>query len=195
MAALRRKKCSSRLAIRIIFRNTHTAMNLRCRLVPAFLLSVALASFLGACATNRVEENMDLRLVDIQLEGVAVLDTSAVFTFRIQNRLSEPLTIEGGEHQIYLNLRYIGKGTSNETLIIPRLSESIQTVKLRLTNLATVKKVADAIASKHTTYRVESVIYAKDQGQSVQVAIARRGDLKLKAVPPPAAPRPAPLFK
>lgn len=193
--ATRAKKSSSRLAIRIIFRNTHTAMNLECRFIPTFLLSAALASFLGACATNRVEENVDLRLVDLQLEGITVLETSAVFTFRIQNRLSEPLTIEGGEHKIYLNLRYIGSGVSNETLIIPRLSEGIQTVKIRLTNLATVKRVADAIASKHTTYRIESVIYAKDQGQSVHVAIARRGDLKLKSVPPPAAPRRAPLFK
>ena len=170
-------------------------MNRKRRLSLMFLLSATLVCLLGACATNRVEENVDLRLVDLQLEGITVLETSAVFTFRIQNRLSEPLTIEGGAHKIYLNLRYIGSGVSNETMTIPRLSEGIQTVRIRLSNLGMVKKVADIIASKRTTYRIESIIYAKDQGQSVHVNISRRGDLSLKGLPPPAAPHRAPLFK
>ncbi len=170
-------------------------MNTQRGRIPALLSSVVLACFLGACATSRVAENVDLRLVDLQLEGITVLETSAVFTFRIQNRLNEPMTIEGGEHKIYLNMRYIGSGTSKETLTIPQLSDGVQTVKIRLTNLATVKKIADVIAAKHTTYRVESVIYAKDQGQSIQVSLARRGDLKLKNVPPPVSAPHAPLFK
>ncbi|MCX6900923.1 MAG: hypothetical protein NT105_19795 [Verrucomicrobia bacterium] len=170
-------------------------MNCKRRLIPMFLLSTALACLLGACATNRVEENVGLRLVDLHLEGITVLETSAVFSFRIQNRLAEPLTIEGGAHKIYLNLRYIGSGVSNETMTIPRLSEGIQTVKIRLSNLGMVKRVADVITSKRATYRIESVIYAKDQGQSVHVNISRRGDLSLKGLPPPTAPHRAPLFK
>ena len=80
-------------------------------------------------------------------------------------------------HKIYLNGVFVGSGVSDEITSIPRLSEGLQTVRVRLRNLSMAKLIRDIVESRRVDYRLDSQIFARTEGRSTRLKASRIGNL------------------
>ncbi len=97
----------------------------------------------------------------MHFKEATLLETTAVFTLRLENDSPTPFEITGAAHSIYLNGLYIGKGLSDATVTVPRLSSVTNDITVHLSNLAMVTRVKAVIESKRVEYRIESTFYGK----------------------------------
>jgi LEA14-like dessication related protein len=119
---------------------------------------VAAAMLLGGCARN---DGPAVSLVNVHFEAATVLETTAVFTLRLENDKPEPLHLNGSVHKIYLNGLSVGSGLSDATMDVPRLSTVTNDVTVHLSNLALVTRVKSVIESKKFDYRIVSRFYGQ----------------------------------
>jgi LEA14-like dessication related protein len=124
------------------------------------LIFSLLAGALMLCGCSK-SSNLTVSLVNVHFKEATVLETTAVFTLRLDNAAPSPLEITGAAHNIYLNDLYIGKGLSDETFTVPRLSSVTNDVTVHLSNLALATRVKAAIESKRVDYRIQSTFYGK----------------------------------
>ena len=120
------------------------------------LATAALALVFCSCHTP---PGPSVSLVNVRFTQATVLETSGVFTLRLNNETPDPLQLRGGVHKIYLNGLYLGEGLNNEPLEVAGLSSATQSVTVHLSNLALVTRLKPLIESKVFDYRVESVLY------------------------------------
>jgi len=158
---------------------------MKANLLVVFCLSL----LLGACATRRDAKNIDVSLVDVRFENATVLETTARFTVRIQNASPEPFLMEGGEHKIYLNGRYVGKGLSNTSVVVPRLSSVTQPVEVYLRNLSMASRIRTIIESKSMDYKIKSTLYVRMNNHARTLNVANEGRLDLRDFQPEARPQ------
>lgn len=123
-----------------------------------FFSLLAGALMLCGCSKN---SSLTVSLVNVHFKEATVLETTAVFTLRLDNAAPSPLEITGAAHNLYLNGLYVGKGLSDETLTVPRLSSVTNDVTVHLSNLALATRVKAAIESKRVDYRIQSTFYGK----------------------------------
>lgn len=100
-------------------------------------------------------------LVTVHFKEATVLETTAVFTLRLENDAPTPVEITGASHKIYLDGLYVGKGLSDETVTVPRLSSLTNDVIVHLSNLALATRVKATIEAKRLDYRIQSTFYGK----------------------------------
>lgn len=147
---------------------------------------LCLSLLLGACATNKTARNVEVSLVNVQFENATVLETAARFTVRLQNAGPEPFLMEGGEHKIYLNGHYVGKGLSNTAVVVPRLSSVTQPIEVYLRNLSMAARIKTILESKSMDYRIKSTLYVRVNNQTKVLNVANEGRLDLKDFQPDA---------
>jgi LEA14-like dessication related protein len=154
------------------------------------LLLIAMAVLFCSCVTNRLSQDVEVSLANMQFGEVTPLETTANFVIRIQNQMPQPLGIEGSVHKIYLNGVYIGSGVSDEVTQIPRLAEGQQNVRVHLRNLSMARLIRDIVESRRVDYRLESQIFAQIEGRSTRLRVSKIGNLDLKDFQPtrPATP-------
>lgn len=157
------------------------------RILFLFTLLVAGLSLTG-CATFRRMEGFNVSLVNVRLVEATVLETTAVFTVRLQNELPEEVVLEGGVHKFYLDGAYIGQGLSNETVSVPRLSAVTQQVTVYLRNLSVARRVKPVLEQRRFDYRVDSVLYVEQAGKRGRARISNAGQLDLREFQPTRAP-------
>lgn len=147
---------------------------------------------LCSCATFRSSEGLNVSITNIGFAESTLFETNLKVTVRIANETAVPLLLEGGVHKIYLNGLYVGEGLSNETLEIPRLSSTTQTVTTHLQNLSLLTRIRGIIDSQRVDYRIVSTIYVKENGRSVSFRVARDGTVDLQEFQPtrPLTPQP-----
>jgi LEA14-like dessication related protein len=154
-------------------------MNLNSSLIPRFCGAACLAgllSFLGlsGCSTVPDDHAIEVGVVNLAFREATLLETTAVFSVRIQNENPEPLEIEGGVHKIYLDGSYIGKGMSNQAMTVDRLSTGIQEATVYLRNLKLAGRIRSVMNARSVDYRIESVLHLAGQGR---VRVSNEGRL------------------
>jgi LEA14-like dessication related protein len=70
---------------------------------PAVTFIASLTMILGACATFNDSAGLDVSVVGFKLNDATLLETTAVFTVRLENEGPVPIMLEGGVHKFYLN--------------------------------------------------------------------------------------------
>ena len=150
---------------------------------------LCLSLLLGACTTQRAAKNIEVSLVNVQFENATVLETTARFTVRLQNASPEPFLMEGGEHRIYINGRYVGKGLSNTAVVVPRLSSVTQPVEVYLRNLSMASRIKTIIESKSMDYKIKSTLYVRMNDHAKALNVANEGRLDLRDFQPDARPQ------
>jgi len=100
-------------------------------------------------------------VVSVHFQDVTLLETTVVFTLRVENDQPAPLSVNGSAHDIYINGLYVGKGLNNETLEIPRLSTATNDVTVHLSNLALATRFKSVFENKQFDYRIQSTFYGE----------------------------------
>ena len=139
-----------------------------------FCLAAGIA-LLAGCAR---EDGPAVSLIDVHFQAATVLETTAVFTLRLENNLPEPLHLNGSVHKIYLNGLYIGSGLSDAPLDVPRLSTATDDVTVHLSNLAMATRVKSVIESKSFDYRIVSKFYGRSWFDGLRSVSEGRLELK-----------------
>lgn len=152
-------------------------------------IALCLSVMLSACATQRTAKSVDVSLVNVQFENATVLETTARFTVRLQNASPEPFLMEGGEHKIYINGHYIGKGLSNASVVVPRLSSVTQPVEVYLRNLSMAARLKPIIESKSMDYKIKSTLYVRMNDHARTLNVANEGRLDLRDFQPEPKPQ------
>lgn len=135
---------------------------------------------LGGCGGSA--SGPAVSLVSVKFEDATALETTAKFTLRLSNENTEPVHITGEVHKIYLNGLYVGKGLSDQTIDLPRLSTTTHDVTVHLSNLGLATRLKPIIESKAFEYRVVSTFHGKswmDRTHSENI-----GKLELKDLVP-----------
>ena len=129
--------------------------------MPAMkLIFSLLVVMLTLCGCSR-SSGPAVSLVTMHFKEATLLETTAVFTLRLDNDAPAPVEITGAAHSIYLNGLYVGKGLSDATMTVPRLSSVTNDVTVHLSNLAMATRVKSAIEAKRVDYRIQSTFYGK----------------------------------
>jgi LEA14-like dessication related protein len=124
---------------------------MRRALTMAVLVLVA-----GGCRTL---DRASVSLVNVQFADATLLESSVVFTLRVQNQSPEPLTLNGGIHKVYLNGLFIGDAVGGETTPLPGLGSATLPVTAHLSNLRLATRLKPIIESRAFDYRIESLLY------------------------------------
>ncbi len=140
------------------------------------------------CTTYRPGAELKVSLVNVRFAQSTVLETTAIFTVRLQNESPEPVTISGGVHKFYLDGACIGEGLSNETFALPRLDSATQDLTVHLRNLTVARKLKPILEQKRFDYRVESTLYQEQDGRRGRTKISNAGQLDLREFQPTAPP-------
>jgi LEA14-like dessication related protein len=132
--------------------------------MSAFVMGLLLVNFINGCATLQREDGLDAALVNIRLEQVTPFEATALFTLRISNERPEPLTIDGSVHKFYLNGAYVGKGLSDQTVHIPRLSSTTCNVPVHFRTVALATRFRSLLESQALDWRTSSTFYLPTTG-------------------------------
>ena len=146
------------------------------------MISSLLFMVLLLCGCGGGASGPSVTLVSVKFEDATALETTAKFTLRLSNENTEPVHITGEVHKIYLNGLYVGKGLSDQTIDLPRLSTTTHDVTVHLSNIALVTRLKPIIESKSFEYRVVSVFYGKSWMERMRSENA--GKLELKDLVP-----------
>ena len=130
---------------------------------------------LCGCSRN---DGPAVSLVSVHFKNATVLETTAVFTLRLENETPQPVQLNGGVHKIYLNGLYVGKGLSDETVTVPRLGTVTNDVTVHLSNLALATRIKSAIESKSFAYRIASQFYGSSMLSRTRSESEGKLDLK-----------------
>lgn len=147
---------------------------------------IALAAGLLLIAGCSRNDGPAVSLVSVHFQDATVLETTATFTLRLENEKPEPLQLNGSVHKIYLNGLYVGKGLSDATVSVPRLSTVTNDVTVHLSNLALATRLKSVIDSKSFDYRILSKFYG--QSWLAGSRSVSEGKLDLKDFTPTSTP-------
>lgn len=146
----------------------------RSQAMKTYLLLTTCLLFAGGCASRR---GPAVSLVNVRLNEATALETTATFTLRLSNEEPEAVRFSGAVHKIYLNGRFVGKGLSADTVVVPRLDTLTQDVTVHLSNLALAARVKPVITSKRFDYRIESVFHGESGAHRLRSESEGRLDL------------------
>lgn len=121
--------------------------------------SIIAATLLLLCSCTSVREGVDLSLTNVKLSDVTVLETTALFTVRVQNENATPLNLKGSVYRIYLNGNYIGKGMTDKSLEVPAFGTATQTVPVYLQNLFMASKVRAIVENQRFDYEIDGTLH------------------------------------
>lgn len=129
------------------------------------------------CGCSTVE-GPAVSLVNLRLAEATAFETTAAFTLRLSNESPEPIQLEGGAYQIYLNGLYVGEGLTGELLDLPRLATVTQEVKVHLSNWRLATRIKPILESQCFDYRIKSVVYGRSPPRKMYSVNEGRLDLR-----------------
>lgn len=145
------------------------------------VLIAALLAITGTgCGSFLGSHDVGVSLVDLLPTQATVFETGATLTLRFTNETPKALELKGSAHRLYLNGSYVGRGVTNDALVIPALGTATQRVAIYLENLALFRKAVEFSHSPSgIEYRLESQLYPAGSG-AARIRTATTGQLDLR---------------
>ena len=143
-----------------------------------------LALVLGAgCARAPDEPVLEVGLANLRFTQLTVFETTAVLDIRLDNLSPEEIRVTGGSHRVTVNGISLGRGMTGDTITVPRLGSSIQTVEFHLRNLSVARTIHDLGRSRVVDYTLESTLHVgRPAGSDRTVRVRNAGRLDLQGV-------------
>ena len=107
------------------------------------------------CTTVTGFVTPEVSLVDFRLGDVKILESSSIFTIRIDNENEYPLKINGGVYSIYVEGQKIGKGLSNSHLEIPPFSSVTDEVTVHSGNISLAFRIKSILENRKFDYKLK----------------------------------------
>ena len=139
------------------------------------VLILVITTGLVSCGPRFPVAEPDVSIVDLTIDEVKLLETSFDITLRIANENPIPIFIDGAVYRIYLNGVSIGKGMSDASFEVPRLSSVTDRVTFRASNVAMGMKFKSIIDMKEFDYEIDGDLYVEVEGRSGRLKIHNRG--------------------
>lgn len=142
-------------------------------IVRGLLILLGAAILLGTsgCASFGTHNGVEASLMDVRLESMKTLETTAVFLVRVDNADKETLSINGSEYRFYLNGDYIGKALSNQPLSVKPYDSTTYEVQAHLGNFRLATRLRAMIDERKIEYRLKGRLHGgrgdKDRSYSV----------------------------
>lgn len=130
-----------------------------CRPDRARLLLLGVGLLLGACSASYREVPPQINLVDLRFTDITVFETAGVMVLRLSNENPDPLAIEGGVYELFIDGRRLGRALSDRNFAIPRLASETVEVPFRIGNLAFATRLKGIIDRGSFDYRLEASVY------------------------------------
>ncbi len=150
------------------------------RMFRCLLLLIMLSYGFVACSGLR-SIPPEVAVVDLRFENVTLLETTALFSLRIDNENPYPLKISGASHRIYLNDNYVGKGLDDQGFTVPKLSSVKKDLRVHISNWSLITNAPSMAKEDTLSYRIESTLYSDDLGFGRQ-SVSDSGTLDLKKI-------------
>ena len=117
----------------------------------------------------------EVTVAHLTITEVKLLETSFVFTIRLDNENPLPLFYEGGVYHFYLDGARVGKGLSDSQFEIPRLGTATDEVVVRTSNVNLGFKIKNMIDAKTLDYRLDGRVYINLEGRIYEVHVVKDG--------------------
>jgi len=121
------------------------------------LLLLPLAA--GGCASLGHFTPPDVTLVDVRFADLTLFESSGVLTVRVANENNDPITVDGGVYNLYLNGMKVGKALSDARFEIRRLSSATAEVDIFINNLALATRIKKIIDLGTVDYRLKGKFF------------------------------------
>lgn len=132
---------------------------------PASLISILLAGVLTmsavGCSGIYPSAPPQVSLVDLRFTDVTVFETSGLMVLRLANENPDPMLIDGGVYNLYINGVRVGQGLSDASFEVPRLSSEVDEVPFRVNNLAFATRLKGIIDSGSFDYLIKAKVYVE----------------------------------
>jgi len=135
---------------------------------------IILCVFAASCVRFPMEVP-EITVVHLSIKEVKLLETSFIFTIRLDNENPVPLFYEGGVYHFYLGGVRVGKGLSDSRFEIPRLGSATDEVIVRSSNVNLGFKIKNLIDAKTLDYRLEGKVYIDLEGRIYEIGVVKDG--------------------
>ncbi len=132
--------------------------------------------FLSGCSIGLTKPEVEL--ANINLSDITLFKTGMDVSVQIDNENQEPLAIKNSVHRLYLNDIYLGKGFSNEEVVIQPFSRAVVDVDLQLSNLAIGQLIAESLGKDSLKYKLESSLYLNGSSFFNKYTVERSGTIR-----------------
>ena len=146
-------------------------------LVP--LLIVTLAS--AACG---VRWRADLAVVGLRIAEVSVLETTMVFTVRIENLEPMPLLLDGAAFEIFIEGNRVGRGLASDRMEVPRISAVELEIPVQISNIQAATEIREIIETGRFAYRIRGTLFVVRADGVGEAHISRGGVIDLSGIAP-----------
>ena len=124
----------------------------------------------------------EVTLVDVAFEDLTLFESSAVLTVRVANENADPVLIDGGVYNLYLNGIKVGQALSDARLEIGRLSSTTTAVDIHINNLALATRLKGMMDTGVVAYRLQGKFYLDRSVGRRSVRFDRSGSYDFRAV-------------
>lgn len=143
------------------------------------LLLLCSLNFLACSSLGSIPP--EVAVVDLRFENVTLLETTALFSIRIDNENPYPLEVSGASHRIYLNENYVGKGLDDTGFTVPKLSSVKKDIRVHISNWSLLTNAPSMAEEETLSYRIDSTLYSDKLGFG-RTRVSDTGTLDLKKI-------------
>ncbi len=124
------------------------------------LLVLVVLLFTG-CSALAPSVPPGVTLADLRFTDVTVFETAGVMVVRLTNENPEPMLIEGGSYDLFVDGVRIGQALSDHRIEVPALATATDEMEIYLNNLAIATRVKTIFETGAFDYRIKARIYAR----------------------------------
>lgn len=146
---------------------------------PCTLLILSLTA--GGCASLGYFTPPDVTLVDVRFADLTLFESAGVLTVRVANENNDPITVDGGVYNLYLNGMKVGKALSDAQFEIRRLSSATAEVDIFINNLALATRIKKIIDLGTVDYRLKGKFFLDRSVGRRQIAFDHSGRYTFKS--------------
>lgn len=145
-----------------------------------FLTSIAVVLFLSSCTLFREVEMMGVQ--DIRVEEFSASGIRLQADLKLQNPNGYKVKMTRADLDLHANNKYIGKVKLDETLVLPRKFEGVQTVKFSVAqeklSMDFLGQVFMIALTGRATLEIEGSVTGKGMGVAKKVPVKHKEEVK-----------------
>ena len=111
-----------------------------------------------------------------------------MLTVRVANENNDPILVDGGVYNLYLNGMKVGKALSNAQFEVPRLASTTAKVDIYINNLALATRLKQIIDQGAVDYRLKGKFFLDRSVGRRKIGFDRSGRYDFRAPAPTGAP-------
>lgn len=143
-------------------------------------LALAVISALTACAPFGLSEPPEVSLVDLRPSEMALFEQRMAVMLRIRNPNDNALAVDGYRFAIELNGKPFARGISDQSVIVPRLSEATIEAAATVSTLDLVRQIIGVPERENLAYRISGTLFVSG-GLMRNVPFENSGEVDFKA--------------